>query len=132
MKHQETAVTIEKDIEELNCLDKFAKYISLCTYYHLNRCENDIDCSNCTFILNLGYLYAENLISGNIENLQKYCRFHYCNLFSLRTMLRSLAAEERKKLMLEKKILKITKTMELEEHKPTISSQKKKILRLKL
>lgn len=87
MNYLETAVTTEKDIEELNCLDKIAKYISLCTYYHLSRCDNNVDFSNCTFILNFHYLYGENLIGGDIENLQKYNRFHYCSFFLLRTML---------------------------------------------
>ena len=48
MNYQETAVTIEKDIEELSCPDKFAKYISLCTHCHLNKCDNNVNCSNCT------------------------------------------------------------------------------------
>ena len=97
MNYQETAVTIEKDIEELSCPDKFAKYISLCTHCHLNKCDNNVNCSNCTLILNLHYLYAENLIGGEIENLQKYCRFHYFIFCSLRTMLWSLAEIEREK-----------------------------------
>ena len=103
MNYLETAVTVEKDMEELDCLDKFAKYILLCTYYHLNRCENNVDFSNCTFNFNFDYLYAENLIGGNIENLQKYGSFHYCSFFTLRTMLQSLAEIEREKLALEKK-----------------------------
>lgn len=109
MNYLETAVTVEKDIEELGCLDKFAKYILLCTYYHLSRSENNVDFSNCTFNFNFDYLYAENLIGGNIENLQKYSSFHYCSFFTLRTMLQSLAEIEREKLALEKKFEKVLK-----------------------
>lgn len=70
MNYQET---IER---ELNCLDKSAKYILLCICYHLNRCKNIVDCSMCTFILDLQYLYVEKLVNGNIENLKEYCRLH--------------------------------------------------------
>ena len=40
------------------------------------------------------------------SSIRKYIRFHCCRFFSLRTMLRSLAAVKREKLMLEKKIKK--------------------------
>ena len=36
MEHQETAVAIEKDIEELNRFSKFDQFITLSTYYHVN------------------------------------------------------------------------------------------------
>ena len=70
--------TIKRQLKKTNCLDKFPKYISLCIYYHLNRCKNNVDCSMCTFILDLQYLYTESLVNGgNIENLQEYCRLDY-------------------------------------------------------
>ena len=73
MAYQENAVIIEKDIEELNSLNKFHQYINLCTFYHLNRCENGEKCSNYEFILNIRYIYIENLINGaGVDNLQNY------------------------------------------------------------
>ena len=37
---------IERDIEELNCFEKFDYFINLFSFYHLNRCRNGQDCSN--------------------------------------------------------------------------------------
>ena len=72
---QEMAVTIAKD---LNCFAKFDQFIILCNQYRTNRSEIGIDCENCNFLMNLRYLYVENLIIGqNIEKLQKYCQFNY-------------------------------------------------------
>ena len=82
MAYQENAVIIEKDIEELNSLNKFHQYIKLCTFYHLNRCENGKKCSNCEFILNIRYIYVENLINGaGVDNLQNYCRKNFGHFF---------------------------------------------------
>ena len=56
----ETAVVIEKEIECLNSYEKIDQFIGLCNFHHLHRCEN-IDCSNCKFILNFRYMYVENI-----------------------------------------------------------------------
>ena len=99
----ETAVIIQKDIEDLNMLDQ---YINLSSYFHLNRSECD-DCDNCNFLLNLRYIYLEVLVNQNgdgVEKLRNYCRHFFGNFFSLRTFLRSLAAIEREKVKLEKNL----------------------------
>ena len=60
MEHQEeTAVAIDKDIEELNRFNKYDQFITLSRYYHVNRCELEINCKKCDFVLNLRYLYVE-------------------------------------------------------------------------
>ena len=64
MLAREKKGTIKRQLKKTNCLDKFPKYISLCIYYHLNRCKNNVDCSMCTFILDLQYLYTESLVNG--------------------------------------------------------------------
>ena len=100
MEHQETAVAIEKDIEELNRFDKSDQFITLSMYYHVNRYELRINCKKCNLVLNLRYLYLENFVNGyitNVEKLQNYCRLNYVNFYSLRVMLHSLAAVERQK-----------------------------------
>ena len=82
--YQEMAVTIEKDIEDLNCFKKLDQFIVLYNHYHMNCCEIGIDCKNHNFLMNLRYLYVEILISGqSIEKLQKYCRFKYRNFYSI-------------------------------------------------
>ena len=55
-EYKETAVIMEKTIEELSSFKKFDRFIRLCTYYHVNRCEND-DCENCTFVKKLCHIY---------------------------------------------------------------------------
>ena len=53
------------------------------------------------FILNIRYIYLENLVSGaRVENLQNYCRKHFGNFFSL-TFFRSFMAVEKERVKLE-------------------------------
>lgn len=76
--YQETAVIIEKDIENLNSLKKIDQFINFRLFYHLNRCEKDNNCINCNFITNLRFVYVENLLNGTngVENCQNFCRKH--------------------------------------------------------
>ena len=100
MEHQETAVAIEKGIEDLNPFDKFDQFITLSKYYHVNRCELGINCRKCDFVLNLRYLYVENFVNGcikNVEKLKNYCCLNYVNFYFLKVMLHPLAAVERQK-----------------------------------
>lgn len=118
MAYQENAVIIEKDIEELNSLNKFHQYIKLCTFYHLNRCENGEKCSNCEFILNIRYIYVENLINGaGVDNLKNYCRKYFGNFFSLQTLLMLLVTVERERVKLKKKFCEILKIWNTSEGK---------------
>ena len=75
MSHQNIvpAVIIEKEIESLNSYEKVDQ---------LNSCEN-LDCSNCGLILNLRYLYIENLTDQKtgVDKIQKICRFNYGDFF---------------------------------------------------
>ena len=50
MDHPETAAVIEKDIQELNSLHRFDKFINSSAYCQLNRSENGAKCSNCNFL----------------------------------------------------------------------------------
>ena len=101
-EYEETAVIIEKEIEELSSLEKFNRFICLCTYHHVNRCEND-DCGNCTFVNKLCHIYHGNYMGGENEvlNLQKICRKYFGNLSSLTVFLKSLASIEREKRRFE-------------------------------
>lgn len=65
MDHQETAVIIEKDIEELNSMHKFDQSIN-----HLNRCENGVRRSYWDFLLKLRYIYIEHLVGR--DGIAKY------------------------------------------------------------
>ena len=97
LSNLEAAVAVEKGIEELNRFDKFDRFITLSTFYHVNRWKNGNNCLKCDFIINLRYLYVENFVNGcitNIEKLQNYCRTKYVSFFSLRIMLHSLAETE--------------------------------------
>ena len=67
--YQEMAVAIEKDIEDLDYFKKFDQFIILCNYCQMTRWEIDVDCRKRKFLMNLRYLYVENLISG--ENVEK-------------------------------------------------------------
>ena len=84
MSHQNIvpAVIIEKEIENLNSYEKVDQLIGLCNFYHLNSCEN-IDCSNCRLILNLRYLFIENLTDQKtgVDKIQKICGFNYGDFF---------------------------------------------------
>ena len=65
MEHHETAVASDKDIEELNRFNKYDQFITLSRYYHVNRCELEINCSKkCDFVL-------KNLMN----NLKQYCTY---------------------------------------------------------
>ena len=39
MSQEETAVIIEKEIEKLDSLEKLNRFIVLCSFNHVNRCE---------------------------------------------------------------------------------------------
>ena len=54
----ETAVQIERNIKELSSLRKFDDFLKLTDFYHVERCEN-IDYSNCLFLINLRYLHVQ-------------------------------------------------------------------------
>ena len=84
LSNPETAVPIEKDIEELNQFDKFDRFITLPTFYHIKRCKNGNNCLKYDFIIKLRYLYVENSVNEcvtNIEKLQNYCRTKYASFF---------------------------------------------------
>ena len=68
----ETAVKIEKDIENLCSLEKFDNFLNVVNLYHVKEC-GEIDCCTCTFIYNLRYLYIKNVLNKTpgVENLTK-------------------------------------------------------------
>lgn len=108
--YKETAVIVEKEIEKLNSFKKIDQYIRLSTYYHVNRCEKD-DCTNCTFINKICYIYHENYTDkeNEVMNLQNICRKHYGSFFTSTVFLKSLAAVEKKKQKLESKFNELLK-----------------------
>ena len=75
-KIAETAVQIEKDIEELSSLRKFDHFLKLADFYHIERCEN-IDCSNCLFLINLRYLLTTVLEHDSVAPVQKFCNIKH-------------------------------------------------------
>ena len=101
----ETAVQVEKDIEDLSSMQKLDHFINLANFYHLYPCQIE-KCSNCYFICNLRYLYVQNVVTEteSFSELQKLCRLNYGSFYSLRLFLRSLAAIERKRVNLENKM----------------------------
>lgn len=110
---------------------RFRKFIILCNFYHMNRCEIAVDSGNCKFFMNLKYLYTENLVSGqNIEKLQKYCRFNYGNFYSMRTMLCSLEVIENRKSELNEKFEKTLKLWNAKNIKIKQKNNMKKYLGL--
>ena len=94
----EFAVQIEKGIEHLSSLQKFDRFLKLAHFFHVEKCEN-IDCSNCMFIINLRYLYIEKSVIklDSIDSLQKYCMEKYINFYLLRYFLCTLREIEKKK-----------------------------------
>ena len=104
----ETAVQIERDIEELSSLRKFDDFLKLAYFYHAERYEN-MDCSNCLFLINLRYLYVQTTVleHNSVAPLQKFCRIKHINFRSIRLLLHSLAAIERERLRLDKEFHRI-------------------------
>ena len=102
------AVQIEKDIEELSSLIKIDRFLKLTDYYYVERCEN-IDCSNCLFVINVRYLYVQNAVVKNnsVAPLQKYCRLKYDNFHFARLLLRSLGAVQKERVKLDKEFQEI-------------------------
>ena len=100
----ETAVIIEKEIEKLDCLKKFQRFITLCSFYHVDCCKRN-NCVNCSFINKLSYIYTENFPHEVNETLgfQKFCREYFGSFFSLTILSKSLAAVEKEKIKLETK-----------------------------
>ena len=100
----ETAVIIEKEIEKLDCLKKFQRFITLCSFYHVDRCKRN-NCVNCSFINKLSYIYTENFPHEVNETLglQKFCREYFGSFFSLIILSKSLAAVQKEKIKLEPK-----------------------------
>ena len=99
----ETAVQIERDIEELSSLRKLDDFLKLADFYYVERCEN-IDCSNCLFTINLRYLYDQTTVleHDSVAPLQKFCRIKHINFHSIRVLLHSLAAIKRERLRLDR------------------------------
>ena len=50
MRYQETAIEIEKEIENFNRAQRICRFVLLCINYHVNQCRKT-DCSNYEFIL---------------------------------------------------------------------------------
>ena len=100
----ETAIQIERDIEELSSLRKFDDFLKLANFYHYERCEN-IDCSNCLFLINLRYLYVQTAVleHDSVATLQKFCRIKHVIFHSIRLLQHFLAAFERERLRLDRK-----------------------------
>ena len=104
--------SVEKEVQELNCFKKFRVFILLCVNYYLIECE-DIYCSACDFIVNLWCLFAQNLLTSNVENLQEFCRVNNHIFFKLRTVSCLLDENEGLKNLLEQLNLpSLTKKME--------------------
>ena len=82
----EAAVIIEIETEKLDCLKKFQRLITLCSFYHVDRCKRS-NCINCSFINKLSYICTENFpdeMNGTL-GLQKFCREYLGSFFSLTT-----------------------------------------------
>lgn len=107
----ETAVAIEKDIEDLSTLKKSDQYINLSSFYHLNRCRIE-KCENCKFSANLRHIYVESLVNstGSVDKLQSSCGHSYGTFYSLRILIRSLAAIETERIKLENKFINVLET----------------------
>ena len=60
MSEEETAVIIEKEIENLDRFKKFNRFIFLNNCYHVNRCQR-ADCINYKFINELSSIYNVNV-----------------------------------------------------------------------
>ena len=74
----ETSVIIEMETEKLDCLKKFQRFITLRSFYRVDRCKHS-NCVNCTFINKLSYIYTENFpdeVNGTL-GLQKLCREYF-------------------------------------------------------
>ena len=117
----ETAVQIEKDIEELSSLQKFDRFLKLVDFFHVERCGNN-DCSNCMFVIDLRYLYIETTIAqlDSVDSLQKYSRDKYINFHSLRHFLRTLAEIEKKEYNLTLNFIKYWKNGTNRQHRMEI------------
>ena len=100
----ETAVKIEKDIENLWCLEKFDHFILLFSFYHLHRCKIK-DCKNCKFLINLRFIYEESTVNRicSIDKLQTFSRQQYQSFYSFKLLLPSLPAIERERIKLDQK-----------------------------
>ena len=107
----ETPLITEKEIEHLNSYEKLDQFIGLCGIFHLARCKVDADCFNCRFIVNIRYLYLENLIDpcGGIVKIQNIRRLNFSNFFSIRIFLKYLAAIERERIELGNKFQRVLK-----------------------
>ena len=46
-------------VEEMDSLKIFGEFLKLAAFYPVEQCEN-MDCSNCLFIVNLRYLHVEH------------------------------------------------------------------------
>ena len=93
----EASIDVEKEIEQLNSLQKFKEFIDICVKYHLKKCEKNqlpIRCRNCIFIQNLKRCYAEKILLGcshtNIQILQNCCRNYPGSFYSLWALINSL------------------------------------------
>ena len=72
-KKLETAVKIEKNIENLSSLIKFDQFINLGYFCHVCCCQKD-KCGKCLFLCNLWYIFVEIKVNqtGSVEKLQSF------------------------------------------------------------
>ena len=78
------AVVIEKEIEALNDLKKFDRFIVLSLYYYVDCCKHS-NCSNCKFMMELRNIYL-TYIDVKTEKklfnfLEKHCREYFGSFF---------------------------------------------------
>lgn len=83
MSEEETAVIIEKEIENLDSFKNSIVSFFLNNCYHVNRCQRT-DCINCKFINELSSIYNVNVFDEKkgIACFQNYCRQYLVPSFS--------------------------------------------------
>ena len=69
-KKLETAVKIEKNIENLSSLIKFDQFINLGYFCHVCCCQKD-KCGKCLFLCNLWYIFVEIKVNQNFYSIQQ-------------------------------------------------------------
>ena len=91
------------EISDFNTMKKFDDFLKLLDFYHVERCEH-VDFSNCLFIINLGYLYAQNSVNqqDSVVPLHNFCRMRINQFYCCRLFLKTLGALEKQRVLAER------------------------------
>ena len=99
---------LEVLLSEFTTLKKIDGFITVLSYYHVERCNQE-DCSQCLFAINLRYVFIEHTVQEkkDANRLRYYCIMRKEQFIASRLVFHRLASLEKKGFSLKKSSKKL-------------------------